>query len=265
MFRGSYNFFDYKYNIAGYTGQDFGGPAQWLYLAISFILMVLLLYLLRKSSREKVLKIIKGISLFLVVLYVGKTTWETIYDIKYTGSFNTGLLPLDTCSIVMFAGILAGFAKGKIQKISECWLATGSVVGGIATMVVLNAFNYYPFLSFGAFYSMIWHFLMVFIGLLLIVTNYVEIKYSTIINGFILQFVFSLVVIPLDFIFNWDFMMFLNLGGIPIFEDVATKLTSLNLQFLNPILMLALYFAAFNIVFLIPLGIKKIIQIRSKK
>lgn len=265
MFRGSYNFFDYKYNIAGYTGQDFGGPAQWLYLAISFILMVLLLFLLRKSSREKVLKIIKGISLFLVVLYVGKTTWETIYDIKYTGSFNTGLLPLDTCSIVMFAGILAGYAKGKIQKISECWLATGSIVGGIATMVVLNAFKYYPFLSFGAFYSMIWHFLMVFIGLLLIVTNYVEMKYSTIINGFILQFVFSLVVIPLDFIFNWDFMMFLNLGGIPIFEDVATNLTSLNLQFLNPILMLALYFAAFNIVFLIPLGIKKIIQIRSKK
>ena len=37
MFRGSYNFFDYKYNIVGYTGQDFGGPAQWLYLAISFI------------------------------------------------------------------------------------------------------------------------------------------------------------------------------------------------------------------------------------
>ena len=151
MFRGSYNFFDYKYNIAGYTGQDFGRTAQWLYLAISFILMVLLLYLLRESSREKVLKIIKGISLFLVVLYVGKTTWETIYDIKYTGSFNTGLLPLDTCSIVMFAGILAGYAKGKIQKISECWLATGSVVGGIATMVVLNAFKYYPFLSFGTF------------------------------------------------------------------------------------------------------------------
>ena len=265
MFRGSYNFFDYKYNITGYAVQDFGGPAQWLYLAISFILMVLLLFLLRKSSREKVLKIIKGISLFLVVLYVGKTTWETIYDIKYNGSFNTGLLPLDTCSIVMIAGILAGYAKGKIQKISECWLATGSIVGGIATMVVLNAFKYYPFLSFGAFYSMIWHFLMVFIGLLLIVTNYVEMKYSTIINGFILQFVFSLVVIPLDFIFNWDFMMFLNLGGIPIFEDVATKLTSLNLQFLNPILMLALYFAAFNIVFLIPLGIKKIIQIKSKK
>ena len=230
MFRGSYNFFDYKYNITGYAGQDFGGSAQWLYLAISAVIMVLLLYFLRKSSKEKVLKIIRGISIFLVLLYLGKTTWETIYDVKFTGSFNTGLLPLDTCSIVMLAGMLAGFAKGKIQKISECWLATGSVVGGIATR------------------------------LLLIVTNYVDVKYSTVINGFILQLVFSLFVIPIDFIFNWDFMMFLNLGGIPVFEDVATKLTSLNLQFLNPILMLVLYFVAFNIVFLIPLGIKKIFR-----
>ena len=42
MFRGSYNFFDYKYNIEGYSGQDFGGPAQWLYLAISAVIMILL-------------------------------------------------------------------------------------------------------------------------------------------------------------------------------------------------------------------------------
>lgn len=260
MFRGSYNFFDYKYNIEGYSGQDFGGTAQWVYLAISAVVMILLLFFLRKSSKEKVLKIIRGICIFLVLLYIAKTTWETIYDIRYSGSFNTGLLPLDTCSIIMFAGILAGFAKGKIKKISECWLSTGSVVGGIATMVVLNAFKYYPFFSFGAFYSMIWHFLMVFIGLLLIVTNYVDMKYTTVINGFALQLLFAIIVIPIDFIFNWDFMMFLNLGGIPVFEDVARKLTSLNLQFLNPVLMLVLYFIAFNIVFIIPFGIKKIIR-----
>ena len=35
MFRGNYNFFDYKYNIANYKGQDYGGIAQYLYLTIS--------------------------------------------------------------------------------------------------------------------------------------------------------------------------------------------------------------------------------------
>ena len=151
MFKGNYNFFEYKYNIIGYTGQDYGGFAQKLYLIISVILMIILLVSLRKSSKEKVLKIIRGISIFLILFYIGKTTWESIYDIKLSGSFNTGLLPLDTCSIPMLAGLIAGFGKGKFKKYAECWLCTGGIVGGFATMLFLNAFKYYPFLSFGAF------------------------------------------------------------------------------------------------------------------
>ena len=140
MFRGNYNFFEYKYNIVGYTGQDYGGFAQKLYLIISVILMVILLISLRKSSKEKVLKIIRGISIFLILFYIGKTTWESVYDIKLSGSFNTGLLPFDTCSIPMLAGLIAGFGKGKIKKYAECWLCTGGIVGGFATMLFLNAF-----------------------------------------------------------------------------------------------------------------------------
>ena len=244
MFRGNYNFFDYKYNIAGYTGQDYGGIAQNIYLFGSIILMTVLLFFLRKVSKEKVLKIIRVIGIFMTLLYICKTTWESIYDIKLSGSFNTGLLPFDTCSIIMLTCLLAGFGKGKIKKMAECWLTTGSIVGGIATMLYLNAFKYYPFFSFGAFYSMIWHFLMVFTGLLLIVTNYVELKYENVLLGFLFHFIISLIIIPIDFIFNFDFMLYLNLGGIPIFEDIATKFTQMNLQVINPIMMLILYFIA---------------------
>lgn len=258
MFRGNYNFFDYKYNIPGYTGQDYGGLAQYIYLIISVIIMITLLVILRKSSKEKVHNIIRVTSIFLTILYIVKTTWESIYDIKLTGSFNTGLLPLDTCSIIMLAGLISGFGKGKIKKLADSWLCTGGIVGGFATMIFLHAFKYYPFLSFGAFYSMIWHFLMVFIGLLLIVTNYVETKYTTILYGYLFHLLVSLIVIPIDFIYEFDFMMYLNLGGIPIFEDIAGYLTSINLQILNPIMMLILYYIVFNIVFIVPIIINKI-------
>ena len=258
MFRGDYNFFDYKYNITGYNGQDYGGVAQYLYLAVSIVLLIFLLIYFRKSSKAKVLKIIRIISIFLVLFYLGKTTWESIYDIKFEGSFNKWLLPFDACSMIMLAGMISSFAKGKIKKYSDAWIATGSIVGGIATMVHLNAFKYYPFFSFGAFYSMIWHFLMVFIGLILIVTKYVEISYKTVIKGFAFHFGVSIVVILIDFIFDFDFMMYKHLGGIPIFEGIASKLTEKGLIILNPFLMLILYFIAFNIVFMIPLLIKKI-------
>ena len=35
MFKGKYGFFDYKYNIKGYTGQDFGSAAQFVYLVMA--------------------------------------------------------------------------------------------------------------------------------------------------------------------------------------------------------------------------------------
>lgn len=265
MFKGNYNFFDYKYNITGYTGQDYGGIAQSIYLIISIVLIVILLIALRKSSKEKVLRIIRFISIFLTIFYLFKTTWESIYDIKLSGSFNTGLLPFDTCSIIMYGGLIASFGKGKIKKMAESWLATGGIVGGFATMLFLNAFKYYPFFSFGAFYSMTWHFLMVFLGLLLIVTNYVDMKYSTIIYGYVFHILISLIVIPIDFIYDFDFMLYHHLGGIPIFEDIASKFTSMNLSVLNPLIMLILYFIAFNIVFLIPLAIKKVLKLCHSK
>ena len=260
MFKGNYNFFEYKYNIISYQGQDYGGFAQYLYLFISIFLLIVLLMFMRKISKDKILKIIRVVSVFLVLFYIIKTAWESFYDIKYNGSFNWGLLPLDSCSIIMLAGIISGFAKGKIREYTDSWIATGSIVGGIATMLYLNAFKYYPFLSFGAFYSMIWHFLMVFLGLLLIITNYVQINYKTVLKGFAFHIIFSLFVIPIDFIFNFDFMMYKSLGGIPIFEDIATTFTQNGLSFINPVMMIILYFIAFNLIFLISNGIKILVN-----
>lgn len=258
MFSGDYSFFDYKYNIVGYTGQDYGGISQYIYLCGSIVLLIILLLCLRKISKEKVLMIIRILGIGMTLLYIIKTIWESVYDIRLSGSFNTGLLPFDTCSIVMLACLLAGFGKGKIKGMAECWLSTGSIVGGIATMLYLNAFKYYPFFSFGAFYSMIWHFLMVFIGLLLIVSNYVELKYDNVIQGFIFHLIVSFMIIPIDFIFDFDFMLYHYLGGIPIFEDIANNNIIMNMMFLNPILMIILYFISFNIIYFVSLLIKKL-------
>jgi len=264
VFRGDYNFFDYKYNIAGYSGQDFGSFPQYLYLGLSLILLIVLLVCLRKSKKEKIQKIIRIVGIFLIVFYIGKTTWESYYDIKLNDGFNYYLLPFDTCSFIMLTGLLSGFCKGKIKEYSDAWIATGCIVGGIANMLFLNAFKYYPFISFGAFYSMLWHFLMVFMGILLIVTNYVPIEFKTACKGFIFHFILSLVVIPIDFIFDFDFMLYKNLGGVPIFENIATNLTNKHLGFINPIMMLCLYFIAFNIIILIAMLVKRIFKKKSR-
>lgn len=256
MFTGDYGYFDYKGNITGYTGQDYGGFAQYLYLAISLVALIGLLIALRKVPKEKVLKLIGFLGIFLTVFYIGKTVWESYYDVKVTGAFNTGLLPFDTCSLIMPAGIMAGFGKGKIQRIAESWIATGGIIGGFATMLFLNAFFYYPFLSFGATYSMIWHFLMVFMGLLVLVSSRPPVRFSIVTEAFIFHLIASVIVIPVDFVYDFDFMLYRYLGHVPFFEGVATRLREAGFEFVNPVIMLILYFVFFAVVWLIAAGIK---------
>ena len=256
MFTGNYNFFAYKYNIPGYTGQDHGGLAQYLYLAISAVLLVTLLIALRRTKRDTVRRMIGVLGIFLTALYIGKTAWESYYDVRLNGGFNFYLLPFDSCSLIMPAALIAGFGKGKISDAASCWIAPGGVVGGFAAMLFLNAFYFYPFLSFGALYSMLWHFLMVFMGLLILVTTPRNIRFSTVTRGYLFHLVASVVVIPVDFIWKFDFMLYRELGGVPFFEGVASRLTDKGLVFLNPPMMLILYFLAFALIWLIAAGIK---------
>ena len=258
MFTGDYGFFDYKYNIAGYEGQDYGGPAQYVYLGICLVLLLILLPALRRCSGARVRRIVGLTGVFLTLLYLGKTAWETWYDLQRDG-FNTGLLPLDACSLVMPAALLAGFGRGGLRRIAAAWLATGGVLGGLGAMVRLNAFRFYPFFSFGACYSMLWHFLMVALGLLLIVTGEANrearqsrgLRGKTVCRGYLFHLLFSALVIPIDFIFGFDFMLYRDLGGMPWFQTLAEDLSAAGYRFLNPILMLALYFLGFWIIWLL--------------
>lgn len=55
MFSG-YGFFDYKYNIPGYHGQDYDNGGRFLYLGISFGLLAILLtiFAIKKPKKEAI-------------------------------------------------------------------------------------------------------------------------------------------------------------------------------------------------------------------
>jgi len=238
-------FFTYKgvfREVFGYSGQDYDGPGRMIYLGVSIALVILLCILFRKAKHEHIKIYLRVLGIVMLAMNIGKFAWETYFDIASGEGFNIYILPFDTCSIVVWAALLAGFAKGPFKLSGETWLATIGIAGGISNLLFLQALKYYPFFTFGAFYSMIWHFVMVFTGFFLVVAGYVELNFKTVLTSFILHMIISVPVIILDYAQGIDFMLYLSAGGVPVFEGIAEKLNGAGLNAVTTLMMVAVYF-----------------------
>ena len=237
-----YGFFDYKYNIAGYAGQDFDNGMRYVYMVFCLVMIPLLVFLFRKADRKRVTYTLRALSIFMIVLDVTKIVWESYWDITTGQGFNFGgLLPLDTCSIFLFVLPVAAFGKGKLQEYSLAWLVTFGFVGGFANVLFIQGLKWYPFWTFGAMYSMIYHFVMVFTALWIVATLYLKVKPKHILYALVPHGIFSLIAIPLNYVFGWDYMLYRRAGGVPAVEGISDKLIESGLPWVTPLIMIAVY------------------------
>ena len=164
----NYKFFDYKYNIAGFQSDLFSVP-HICYIVLAVIVTTLSAIFLRKISHKKVDIVIKVMGILSLILEITKITWESYYDITTGRGFNKeGLLPLYTCSLYIYTMLLAGFTKGKVKDVALSFLTTVGLLSGLIGVIYCNGLNYYPFWTFGAFYSLFFHFFMFYIGVMLV-------------------------------------------------------------------------------------------------
>ncbi len=238
-----YDFFDYKYNITGYDGRDFNGIMHIVYMLICLVLIPLLIRHLKGKGQQKITKIMQVTAIALIIEEIVKISWESYWDIKTGQGFNAGgILPLETCSLFIYTLTIAGFGKGKAREWALAWMSSIGVLGGISYILFTNVLKWYPFFSYGAFHSMIFHFLMVFIGLLIPFSGYHHFSLEDINNGFMPQLLMALVVIPLDYRFDWDYMLLHHAGGIPFVEEVAEIFALHGVEFMTTLMVLVLYY-----------------------
>ena len=88
-------------------------------------------------------------------------------------------VPLYYCSILLYAGTLSSFAKGKIKRMGDVFLATGGIIGGIVFILLpTTSLPAYPALHIVSLHSFLYHGIMVYLGLLVNITHYIEIVAS---------------------------------------------------------------------------------------
>ena len=104
----------------------------------------------------------------------------SIYNYGFT-SVNK-YVPLYFCSLMLYAGILSGFCRGKLKRTGDVFLATGGIVAGLVYLIIpITSLTLYPVIHFITIYSFILHGTMVYIGLLMLITCYIELEKKDII------------------------------------------------------------------------------------
>lgn len=167
------------------------------------------------KSKEEVKQIIKRctivIWIFEIIIIAFKLITGGIRDIN-------NYVPLYYCSLLLYAGGLASFAKGKLKRVGEVFLATGGIAGGLIFIVMpTTSLPTYPMMHIVSLHSFLFHGIMLYLGILLNVTNYitldlVDIKYYASLVG---------IVCVLAYVINSIFdsnLMFIskNFPGTPI-------------------------------------------------
>lgn len=237
----NYHFFDYKYNIQNFTSDLFSVP-HIIFIILAFIAVPTVSILLRKISHKKIDVFLKVFSIILVVLEITKITWESYWDISTGRGFNTGgILPLYTCSLFIYTLLFAAWGKGKAKDYSLAFITTISLISGAIGIVQCNGLNYYPFWTFGAFYSMFFHLSMFATGVFLLFTGYKKLNWFDMIKAWIPMAILSIIASPVNYQYGADYMQIYEGSGIPLFSTLADELAAANLRPLFTIIMLVTY------------------------
>ena len=155
-------------------------------------------------------------------------------------------VPLYYCSLLLYAGLLSSFAKGKLKRVGDVFLATGGIIGGIVFIIMpTTSLPTYPMLHFLSLHSFLYHGIMVYIGILINATHYISLELKDIIYFAELVGGICVVSLVVNRIFDSN-LMFISkdFPGTPL-----TILYHLAGKFFTPIMIIAQMTLPFLVVY----------------
>ena len=243
-------------NIGEYEPCGIFTTDHFILIGITIISIIIALKFTSNKSKEKVHSIIKKITIIMCILEVVKISFNLQQN-----SFrdvNT-YMPLYYCSILLYAGLLSSFGKGALKRAGDVCLATGSVIGGIVFIIYPStSLPMYPAFHFLSIHSFLFHGTMIYLGILINKTQYIEleqndIKYFASVIG-----IMSIVALIINKLFNGNLMFISNnFPGTPI--EILYDITNGGIMY-TLIMVLAQMTLPFYITYVI---IKKIQPVRN--
>lgn len=162
------------------------GIEHLIFFVITIFCVGMALHYTKNKSHDKVKKIIKNVSITLWILEIIKIVFNLVSG---NASKPNTYIPLYFCSLILYAGILSSFGKGFLKKVGDVFIATGGIIGGFFFLICPNtSTTIYPAFHYITMQSFIFHGSMVYLGILALITKYIELEKRDIIYyaGFII-------------------------------------------------------------------------------
>ena len=173
-------------------------------LAVTILIIIVALKLTKTNKKENIRKIIMGITIFCWIMEIIKI----VFNLKIGNAHNVNTyIPLYYCSILLYAGLLSSFGKGKAKRMGDVFLATGAFVGGsIFLFFPTTSLPTYPIFHYISLQSFLYHGCMVYLSLLVLKTKYIELEKRDAIYYFVLILIISIVALIINNIFGSNLM-----------------------------------------------------------
>ena len=151
--------------------------AHFLTSSLVFSVIAVALYFTVRKPQYVIRRIIRGITAVIWVLEAGKT----FLCFRNGNCSINETVPLYFCSIVLYAGLLSSFCRGRARRMGDVFLSCGAVTGGAVFLLLpLSSFTVYPLLHFITLQSVVLHGGMVYMGLRLVLSGAVVLRHRDI-------------------------------------------------------------------------------------
>lgn len=221
---------------------------------VTILGIIVALHYTKRSNDEQVKSIIRKSAIILWILEIIKIIFNLL--IGNAGSPNH-YIPLYYCSIILYASVLSGYSKGILKKIGDAFIAVGAIVGGGFFLSCPNtSITIYPALHYLSIQSFVFHGIMVYLGILVNITNYVELKLSDLKYYAIIIIIMLFISYFVNKLLGTNFMFISrNFPNTPV--DVIYKATG---KFFTPVMCVLHIILPFGMVY----PVKRLAVITSK-
>ena len=188
--------------------------SHFVALAICLLLVLVLVTYSLKLSNNTFNKIIKVSAIIITILEIIKKIFNLYHN---PNAPINDWLPFHYCSLFIYSLWLSGYFKGMLKKIGDSFLVGGGIIAGLIFLIIpSSSLRLFPIFHFQCLYSLLFHSLFLYCGLVILIKNYFTLSVKTYFYYFIFCTFFCTIAVILNSITDSNFMFLDNPWGIPL-------------------------------------------------